>query len=310
MWADHLKSDAKVAYRHLVGPWLYERLEFRRHLGYWPNLDNPQTFNEKICARKFRPFPQAATLVDKLTVRDFVTRRIGDEYLTQLYYSGDCPKSVDYAALPSKFVLKGTHGGGRSLRILVRDKSLLSRRRLISVARRILNRRCGPEVNEWWYAQITPRIVIEEMLVEEDGSIPIDFKFYVFNGVARYVQVIDGRHSETTRSRFYDRHWRAQPFTRGSFGDALDLERPSNLSEMLSIAEALGAGCDFIRVDLYSVGQRVVFGELTLAPGAGWTPFRPAAYDLILGGEWSSDPRNSEQDHSLSGSGSPGTASP
>jgi hypothetical protein len=98
--------------------------------------------------------------------------------------------------------------------------------------------------------------------------------------------VIDGRHGETPRSRFYDRNWHAQPFTREAFGQALDLSRPANLDKMVRVAEALGAGFEFIRVDLYSVGQRVVFGELTLAPGAGWIPFRPASYDATLGNHW------------------------
>jgi hypothetical protein len=127
--------------------------------------------------------------------------------------------------------------------------------------------------------------MIEEMLLE-DGKIPPDFKFYVFAGTALYIQVIDGRHSETPRSRFYDGHWHPQPFTRESFGTTMDLPRPPNLNEMLSVAEALGAGFEFVRVDLYSVGQRIVFGELTLAPGAGWIPFRPATYDLVLGRHW------------------------
>jgi len=127
--------------------------------------------------------------------------------------------------------------------------------------------------------------MIEEMLLE-GGAIPPDYKFYVFAGQALYVQVIDGRHSDTPHSRFYDRHWRAQPFMREGSGEALDFEQPPNLSEMVSVAEALGAGSEFVRVDLYSVGQRIVFGELTLAPGAGWVPFRPAAYDIVLGGHW------------------------
>lgn len=292
VWTRWLKSYAKIAYRSLVGARLYEKLEFRRHLGYWPNLDDPQTFNEKLCARKFHGFPAAPILADKLAVRDFVTSRVGSEFLTLLYYGGASPESVDYAALPSRFVLKGTHGSGPDLRALIWDKSILSRRKFITIALRILRRRCGPEVNEWWYAQITPRLLIEEMLLEADGSIPPDFKFYVFDGIALYVQVVDARHDDAPRSRFYDREWQPQPFERESFDNTLELARPPNLSEMLSVAEALAVGLDFVRVDLYSIRGRIVFGELTLAPGAGWIPFRPAVYDYILGQHWSSLPLN------------------
>jgi len=285
MRIERLKSQVKIAYRGLVGPRLYEKLEFWRHLGYWPNLNNPRTFNERVCARKFRPPSQARIFADKLAVREFVRSRVGDEVLTRIYYSGDRPDRIDFAALPSRFVLKGTHGSGPELRALVWDKSAFSKKALCDLGWRMLRRRCGLEVNEWWYTEIPSRLMIEEMLLE-GGAIPPDYKFYVFAGQALYVQVIDGRHSDTPHSRFYDRHWRAQPFMREGSGEALDFEQPPNLSEMVSVAEALGAGSEFVRVDLYSVGQRIVFGELTLAPGAGWVPFRPAAYDIVLGGHW------------------------
>ena len=132
--------------------------------------------------------------MDKLAVRDYVASRVGAEFLTRLYYGGDRPEDIDYEALPPQFVLKGTHGSGPDLRALVWDKSKLSRHRFIGLASRILRRRCGPEVNEWWYTQVPPRLLIEEMLLEADGTIPSDYKCYVFNGTVRYVQVIDGRH--------------------------------------------------------------------------------------------------------------------
>ena len=38
---------------------------------------------------------------------------------------------------------------------------------------------------------------------------------------------------------------------------------------MIEIAERLGEGVDFVRVDLYDVDGRVVFGELTNYPAGG-----------------------------------------
>lgn len=52
------------------------------------------------------------------------------------------------------------------------------------------------------------------------------------------------------------------------------------------MAEALGRDFDFMRVDLYSIRARTVFGEMTLAPGAGWIPFLPQGYDAVLGSHW------------------------
>lgn len=289
-YARLLKSRVKLMYRALVGSKLYERLEFRRHLGYWPNLDTPQTFNERICARKFRSFPEAPMLADKLAVREYVSARVGRSVLSRLYYGGNSPEDVDFELLPPKFVMKGTHGSGPDLRAFIWDKSAVSQRHFIKLGRRLLRRRCGPEVNEWWYSQIPPNLLVEEMLLDQNGSIPLDFKVYVFNGVSRYVQVIDGRHG-MPKSGFYDIEWRPQPFTREQFPRDLAFPPPANLREMVSVADALAAGLEFVRVDLYSVKDRVVFGEMTLAPGAGWVPFRPRAYDLALGKHWR-DPRS------------------
>lgn len=43
---------------------------------------------------------------------------------------------------------------------------------------------------------------------------------------------------------------------------------------------------DFVRVDLYDLGDRVVFGELTNYPGRAIPRFEPAALDLELGRHW------------------------
>lgn len=280
-----LKSWVKLAYRQVVGARRYEILEFRRHLGYWPNLEHPKTFNEKVCARKFRPFPEAVVLADKLAVREFVARKAGPQFLTRLYYSGTSPESVDYQGLPYRFVLKGNHSSGPAACLLVRDKATLPREAFVTAGRRMLRRRFGPEVNELWYSKITPHLLVEEMLLEDDGSLPKDLKFYVFGGVVHYVQIISGRDS-ATRSRFYDRCWRPQPFARRGFNGLIDMPRPSNLVDMIALAEMLGDGLEFVRVDLYSIGKRVFFGEMTLAPGAGWTAFEPPEYDLVLGERW------------------------
>ena len=275
----------KLAYRQVVGARRYELLEFRRHLGYWPKLDRPRTFNEKICARKFQALPEAVMLADKLAVREFVERRAGQQFLTRLHYAGTAPEAVDYEALPCRFVLKSNHGSGSDACLLVLNKASFSRDTFVVSALRMLRRKFGPEVNELWYPQISPKIMIEEMVVEKDGSLPPDFKFYVFGGEVRYVQVITGRYTRP-KSRFYDPSWRAQPFHRSGFTGLADVARPPNLADMIGLAERLADGLEFVRVDLYSVGQRVIFGEMTFAPGAGWIRFVPPEYDLVLGQHW------------------------
>jgi len=55
---------------------------------------------------------------------------------------------------------------------------------------------------------------------------------------------------------------------------------------MLKTAETLGADLDFVRVDLYDVGNRIYFGEMTSTPGGGFARFDPQAMDEHLGRLW------------------------
>jgi hypothetical protein len=72
-------------------------------------------------------------------------------------------------------------------------------------------------------------------------------------------------------------YWLAQLFRRGTV-------------HMVHIAETLGRETDFVRVELYDIAGRIVFGELTNYPGGLWgpndPPFSPASFDAELGGYW------------------------
>ena len=60
---------------------------------------------------------------------------------------------------------------------------------------------------------------------------------------------------------------------------------------MLEWASDLGRGLDFVRVDLYDTGDRVLVGELTPYPAAGDERFEPQSLDAWLGRMWPSRPR-------------------
>ena len=55
---------------------------------------------------------------------------------------------------------------------------------------------------------------------------------------------------------------------------------------MLRIAEQIGAGFDFLRVDLYLTPKGVAFGEVTPYPGSGLMKFDPKGFDQELGAAW------------------------
>ena len=66
-----------------------------------------------------------------------------------------------------------------------------------------------------------------------------------------------------------------------NFGDCID--RPEGLDEMIKIANILASDFPFVRVDLYWVNLKVIFGELTFYPWTGYVSFNPDSFDFELG---------------------------
>ena len=56
--------------------------------------------------------------------------------------------------------------------------------------------------------------------------------------------------------------------------------------KMIAIASRLSSDFDFIRVDLYDLGDRVVFGEITCYPQNGRGKFKPPSWDVEFGRHW------------------------
>ena len=112
-----------------------------------------------------------------------------------------------------------------------------------------------------------------------------DYKFFVFNGQVHYVQV-DSRRFSDHRRTFFSPSWEPQPFRLRFERETDALPRPLHLEQMIELAERLGAGFDFVRVDFYDLPDGPLFGELTFTPGAGCDPFYPSEYDLRLGELW------------------------
>jgi hypothetical protein len=99
------------------------------------------------------------------------------------------------------------------------------------------------------------------------------------------VQVDTGRFDTRTQD-FYDTRWQHLPLSGGPAWANPPQEAPARLREMITIAEHLAEGTDFVRVDLYLLPERIVFGELTSYPAGGQSPFHPEAWNGVFGSHW------------------------
>ena len=274
----------------VIGQPVHEQLAAFPSLGYWPNIKYPRSFNEKIMHRKlFTDKDRFATVADKHRVREYVEKRVGSDVLTELYYVTEDPETIPFGELPDRFVLKGTHGS--SMNTIVRDKTDADYDSLVAESKQWLEREYGANNREYWYTDITPRIVVEEFIQNSRAKAPRDYKFYVFDGQAEYVHVDHGRFSDHTR-RFYDSDWNPQEFTR-IYPLGPVIEEPADFDRMIDVAETLGGPFEFMRVDLYNPEPgSIVFGEMTVAPGSGRGRFQPTDIDFEFGSHWEKEDFN------------------
>jgi hypothetical protein len=245
------------------------------------DLEHPATFSEKIQWLKLRARdPRLPGLIDKLAVRSFVADRIGDDILNPLLYVGDDLDAADLASLPDRFFIKCTHGS--TWNIAVPDKRAADWPTITQRIRYWLSINYYDLWREWAYADIPPRVIVEPLLEDPSPLGLLDYKVLCCNGRARYVQVDFDRAGDHTRN-IYDTAWNRIPCAIHYPMADFDVSPPRNLATMLELAEALADGFTFMRVDLFNIDGRIVFGELTFFPGNGLIEFTPFEYDRVFG---------------------------
>ena len=279
---------ALLSFRNKLGEVLFAKLETFFMLGYWPNLKRPKSFNEKICFRKlYVPHPLSNLVCDKWAVRDYVLEKTDrPDILTTVYYIGNDPEDIDFKKLPPKFVIKATHGSGWN--VFVTDIAKINKNEIIKKCYVWLQSKyslASGNVSEKHYDKIVPKILIEEFIEDPIFKVPLDYKFFCFHGKAKYIQVDIDRYNNHQRI-FYDINWHEIDL-RLCYLKGKGINKPSNLSEMVYLAEKIAQEFDFCRVDFYCIkNKRVLFGEITLAPESGLGRFYPREWDYRLGQLW------------------------
>lgn len=272
--------------------WIPDRimipLQYRIHTGRKLNKKNPTRFTEKMQLYKLRyRNPLMLKCTDKYIVREVIKDWGYEDFLIPLLGVYDCIKDINFDTLPSQFVVKTTDGGGGNQVLVCRDKNVLGKEKLLSTLEMWMK---APRANnagrEWAYENGFPRrIMFEELICDGKSKDIPDYKFYCFNGVPVYCQLIGNRTTGETID-FFDMEWNHQPF-RGLnpvCKNAPNIaQRPVNFEKMKDLAAHLAKQFPFVRVDLYDTGDKVYFGELTFYPASGLGHFTPDEWDEKLG---------------------------
>ena len=265
----------------------YLKMRLEDLFGSKPDLENPRTFCEKLQWLKLHDRNPAYTaMVDKYEVKRHVAEKIGEQYIIPTIGVWDSFDEIDFDALPEQFVLKCTHDSGGL--VICRDKSNFDMAKARQKINRSLKRNYYYLGREWPYKNVKPRIIAEKYM-EDSGSEELkDYKFFCFEGVPGYCQVISDR-STNEKIDFFDMSWNHQPFV-GVIGLTLDVgnsdvpvSKPVSFETMKELSQKLAAGIPFCRVDFYEVNGQLFFGEVTFYPASGFGKFTPDEWNTILG---------------------------
>lgn len=262
----------------------YLKIAYRIKMGKKLNLENPQTFNEKLQWLKLHDRrPEYTMMVDKYLVKDYVAGIIGAEHIIPTIGVWDDPDEIDFDALPERFVLKCNHNSGLGM-CICKDKSKLNIRKVKAELRKGLKQNYYFSNREWPYKNVPRKIIAEQYMEDESGYELFDYKFMCFNGEVKCSFVCSDRFSsEGLKVTFYDLDWNVMPFERHYPKAQKPIPKPQSYEQMIAFAERLSRDIPFVRVDFYEINGQVYFGELTFYPGAGLEEFAPEEWDYRLG---------------------------
>ena len=265
----------------------YIRLQFKNTIGGGsePNLDNPQTFNEKLQWLKLHDRnPLYTTMVDKCAAKDYVASVIGKEYIIPTLGIWENPDEIDFDKLPDQFVIKCNHNSGRGM-CICKDKSSLDIKKVKKELKKALAEDYYLHGREWPYKNVPRKIIAEKYLTDESGTELKDYKIFNFNGESKIIQVDYNRFVEHKRN-LYTTDW---DYIEASIKYPTDKEhqipKPKNLDKMLELASMLSKGFPHVRTDFYNIEGKIYFGELTLYHESGYAVYTPPELGIKMG-DW------------------------
>lgn len=272
--------------RHFVDPEKYLQKMFYKRMGYELNIHNPQTYSEKLQWMKLYDHnPLYTKLVDKYEVKQYVSDKIGPQYIIPTIDIWDRVCDIDFDKLPNQFVLKCTHDSGGL--VICTDKNAFDSSKAKKILKKSLRRNFYFMGFEWPYKNVKPRIIAEQYMEDSKTNELRDYKFFCFDGnvKALFIATERQKEGEDVKFDFFDADFNHLPFRQGHENAIVVPDKPVCFDEMKRLASILSKNLPQVRVDFYEVDGKIFFGEMTFFHHGGWTPFDPKEWDNTFG-EW------------------------
>ncbi len=257
---------------------------YKCNIGKKINWENPKTFNEKLqWIKLYDRNPIYTTMVDKCASKQYMTEKIGKEYVIPLvggpWYSFD---EIDFNVLPDKFVLKTNHDSGGVM--LCKDKATFDKRKARSFFKKHLTRNYYFRSREWPYKNIKPCIFAEEYLDDGSGDAIYDYKFFCFNGEPKIMYLSRDKGKEP-RTDFFDMEYNHLNMRMRDKNADVPPEKPEKFNEMKHLAKIISKDIPHVRVDFFCVGGKLYIGETTFFHCGGFVSVKPEEWNTIMG-DW------------------------
>lgn len=251
------------------------------------NLKEPKRFTEKLQLYKIKYRNNRMTqCVDKYEVREYVKKQGLEYILNELYGVWDNANDIDFDKLPNSFILKTTNGSQTN--IICKNKKKLNIEETRKQLNEWLREKRDKLGREWAYYNVKPRIICEKLLSYNIGEELPDYKFLCFNGEPYCLYFINGRkQGEKVNLGIFDLEFKQLPYYRAD-ENRLETKQevPKNFEEMVKIARRLASEFPHVRVDLYNINGKIIFGEMTFYDGSGYQRYQPDEFDYILGNQF------------------------
>ena len=249
------------------------------------NLENPQTFNEKMQWLKIHDRKDIYTkLVDKYEVKKIIGEIIGEEYIIPTLGVWNKFDDIEFDKLPDKFVLKCTHDSGGLY--ICNDSTKFDIEQAREKITSSLKHNFFWSGREWPYKNVMPQIIAEPFIEDNELKELRDYKFFCFDGNVKVFKVDFGRFTEH-HANYYDKNMQLLLLQEKEFprDEKMKIIFPITIGKMIEMAESLSRGFSFVRIDFYDVNGHIYFGEITLYPNSGYGVIEPEEWDYKLG-EW------------------------
>lgn len=231
------------------------------------NFSSPKDLYDYIAYSAVNFDKRWISLADKYEVRKSIAKIIGESYLNELYAVCDNVSELDVDSYPNSFVIKTTNGCATNMIIKNKSKENWDKNKL--TLEKWLGYPYGELTGQPHYTYIKPRIIVEKYLEEKGKQSVTDYKFFCIDGEPILTYVLSDRKKNSHQFTIgaYDMEWNFLPQYLSDRHPHSKTDRPISFDEMKNIVKKLANPFKFVRIDLYEINGKPLFGEYTFTPG-------------------------------------------